>query len=306
MAFTPGKRIWMNGKLVAWDDARIHVLSHVVHYGSSVFEGIRCYETPRGSAVLRLREHVLRLFDSAKIYRMPIPYSVDNIVAACLEVVRANGLASCYIRPVVFRGYGDVGVNPLGCPVDIAIATWGWGAYLGAEALERGVDVQVSSWNRIAPNTLPALAKAGANYANSQLIKLEALANGFAEGIALDTQGFVSEGSGENLFLVRQGRIITPPLGASILPGITRASVITLAKEAGIEVVEQRVPREAMYVADELFFSGTAAEITPIRSVDRVEIGAGAPGPVTKRLSASFRAILTGEVPDRHGWMEAV
>jgi branched-chain amino acid aminotransferase len=237
---------------------------------------------------------------------MPIPYTVDQTVAACLETVRANGFRACYIRPVAFRGYGDVGVNPHGCPVDLVIAAWGWGAYLGAEALERGVEVQVSSWTRLAPNTLPALAKAGANYANSQLIKMEALANGFAEGVALDSQGFVSEGSGENIFLVRDGRLATPPLGASVLPGITRASVILLAREQGIEVMEQRVPREALYIADELFFTGTAAEITPIRSVDRIEVGEGCPGPLTRRLDAAFRAILTGEAEDRHGWLEAV
>ena len=306
MAFTPSRQIWMNGSLVPWEEARIHVLSHVVHYGSSVFEGIRCYETERGSCVFRLREHVQRLADSAKVYRMPLPYSVDALVAACLETVRASGLASCYIRPVAYRGFGEVGLSPLGCPVEVAIAVWGRGAYLGADALERGVDVQVSSWTRLAPNTLPTLAKAGANYANSQLIKMEAIANGFAEGIALDAQGYVSEGSGENLFVVRGGRLVTPPIGASILPGITRASVMVLAKEAGLEVAEQRVPREALYLADELFFTGTAAEITPIRSVDRVEIGGGEPGAITRRLISLFRAILSGEAEDRYGWMEPV
>ncbi len=306
MAFTPSRRIWMNGSLVPWEEARIHVLSHVVHYGSSVFEGIRCYETRRGPAVFRLREHVRRLFDSAKVYRMPLPYSTDAIVAACRETVRDSGLASCYIRPFAYRGFGDVGVNPLGCPVEVVIAVWGWGAYLGAAALEEGVDVQVSSWTRLAPNTLPTLAKAGANYANSQLIKMEALANGFAEGIALDSQGYVSEGSGENLFVVRGGRLVTPPMGASILPGITRASVISLAGDAGLEVVEQRVPREALYLADELFFTGTAAEITPIRSVDRIEIGSGEPGPITRKLVAAFRGILSGDAEDPHGWMEPV
>ena len=306
MAFTPSKLIWMNGKLMPWDEARIHVLSHVVHYGSSVFEGIRCYDTKRGPAVFRLREHVKRLFDSAKIYRMPIPYSADQIAAACLETVKANGFRACYIRPVAFRGYGDVGVNPQGCPVDVVIAVWGWGAYLGSEALERGVEVQVSSWTRLAPNTLPAMAKAGANYANSQLIKMEALANGFAEGIALDSHGFVSEGSGENLFLVRDGKVATPPLDSSVLPGITRASVIVLAREMDLEVVEERVPREALYLADELFFTGTAVEITPVRSVDRIEVGPGRPGPVTKRIDAAFRAILSGEADDRHGWLEPV
>jgi branched-chain amino acid aminotransferase len=306
MAVTPSKLIWMQGKMVAWEDARIHVLSHAVHYGSAVFEGIRCYQTRRGSAVFRLREHIRRLLDSARIYRMPVPFSFDDLVAACVETVRANGFQACYIRPLVYRGYGDVGVNPHGCPVEVAIATWSWGAYLGAEAAAQGVDVQVSSWTRIAPNTLPALAKTSANYANSQLIKMEALANGYVEGIALDSQGYVSEGSGENLFMVREGRVITPPVGASVLPGITRDSIITLASDLGLVVTEARIPREALYIADELFFTGTAAEITPIRSVDRVTVGGGTPGPVTTTLEAAFRAILTGESPDRHGWLYPV
>jgi branched-chain amino acid aminotransferase len=306
MSLTPSKLIWMNGNLVRWEDARIHVLSHVVHYGSSVFEGIRCYDTKRGPAVFRLPEHVKRLFGSARIYRMPIPYTQEQTVAACLETVKGNGFRACYIRPVAFRGYGDIGVNPHGCPVDLVIATWAWGSYLGAEAVERGVDVQVSSWTRLAPNTLPAMAKAGANYANSQLIKMEAIANGYVEGIALDTDGYVSEGSGENLFLVRDGGIVTPPVGDSILPGITRASIIALALELKLEVVEQRIPREALYLADELFFTGTAAEITPVRSVDRIEVGAGRPGPITGRLDEAFRAILSGATEDRHGWLVPV
>ncbi len=306
MSIKPTQRIWMNGTLVPWEDARIHVLSHVVHYGSSVFEGIRCYDTKRGSAVFRLPEHIRRLFDSARIYRMPIPFTQEAIVEASLETVRANDIRACYIRPVAYRGYGDVGVNPLGCPVDVAIAVWDWGAYLGAGALENGVEVQVSSWTRIAPNTLPALAKAAANYANSQLIKLEAIGNGFVEGIALDATGYVSEGSGENLFLVRDGRIVTPPLGASVLPGITRISVIALAREMDIEVVEEKIPREALYIADELFFTGTAAEITPVSGVDRIPVGAGRPGPVTRRLAAALRAVMTGEAEDRHGWLMPV
>lgn len=306
MAIAPSRSIWMNGSLVPWGDAKIHVMSHVIHYGSSVFEGIRCYATRRGTAAFRLRDHLRRLKDSAKIYRMQVPYSLEQLAAACAETVRDNGLEACYVRPVIYRGYGDVGVNPHGCPVDVAIAVWSWGAYLGAEALDQGVDVQVSSWTRFAPNTLPALAKAGANYANSQLIKMEALANGYVEGIALDTQGYLSEGSGENLFVVRDGRIATPPLGASILPGITRASAITLARDAGIPVVEERLPREALYVADEVFFTGTAAEITPVRSVDRIAVGEGRPGPVTKRLQAAFAAILRGDAEDRHGWLTAI
>lgn len=306
MAFTPAKRIWMDGEFVDWDSARIHVLSHVVHYGSSVFEGIRCYDTPSGPAVFRLRDHIRRLFGSARIYRMTIPYTEDEIVEVCRRAVVENDLRACYIRPVVYRGYGSMGVDPRPCPVRVAIAVWGWGAYLGEDALESGVDVQVASWSRMAPNTFPALAKSGANYANSQLIKLEAVTNGYAEGIALDVDGFISEGSGENLFLVRGGRVHTPADSSSILSGITRASVITLLREQGVEVEEGRLPRDMLYLADELFFTGTAAEITPIRSVDRIPVGAGRPGPVTRGVQESLSAILTGQAEDRHGWMHAV
>ncbi|GAB4430542.1 MAG: branched-chain amino acid transaminase [Chloroflexi bacterium OHK40] len=298
--------IWFNGKLVPWDEARIHVLSHVVHYGTSFFEGIRCYETPRGTAVFRLTPHIRRLIDSARIYRTELPYTQEQLVAAVKETVRANRLRAGYIRPVVYRGYGEIGVNPLNNPVEVAIATIEWGKYLGAEAMEQGVDVCVSSWQRFAPNTMPALAKAGGNYMNSQLIKMEALANGYAEGIALDPGGHVSEGSGENLFVVRDGVVYTPPVSSSILSGITRETVITLLGELGVEVREQVIPRELLYVADELFFTGTAAEVTPIRSVDRVRIGAGRRGPITGEVQAAFFAVVQGERDDRYGWLEYV
>ncbi|RMD82468.1 MAG: branched-chain amino acid transaminase [Chloroflexi bacterium] len=296
--------IWFNGELVEWDKATIHVMAHVIHYGTSFFEGIRCYETPQGPAIFRLTPHMQRLIDSATIYRTTIPYTLDQLVAAVKETVRANRLRSGYIRPVVFRGYGEIGVNPLNNPVEVAIATIEWGKYLGAEAMEQGVDVCISSWNRFAPNTMPALAKAGGNYMNSQLIKMEALTNGYAEGIALDADGHVSEGSGENLFLVRNGIVYTPPLTSSILSGITRDTVMTLLRDLGIEVREQILPREMLYLADELFFTGTAAEITPIRSVDRIPIGTGRRGPITAAVQAAFFGIVQGEQPDRYGWLE--
>lgn len=296
--------IWFNGELVEWDKATIHVLSHVVHYGTSFFEGIRCYETPRGTAIFRLTPHMRRLVESAKIYRTAIPYSLEQLVAAVKETVRANQLRAGYIRPVVFRGYGEIGVNPLANPVEVAIATIEWGKYLGAEAMEQGVDVCVSSWNRFAPNTMPAMSKAGGNYMNSQLIKMEAVANGYAEGIALDSNGQVSEGSGENLFVVRDGVAYTPPASASILSGITRDTVITLLGELGVEVRQQIIPREMLYLADELFFTGTAAEVTPIRSVDRVTVGGGRRGPITGQVQAAFFAVVGGEREDRHGWLE--
>ncbi|WP_054684189.1 branched-chain amino acid transaminase [Rhodothermus marinus] len=297
--------IWFNGKLVPFEEAKIHVLSHVVHYGSSVFEGIRCYNTARGPAVFRLREHMRRLIDSARIYRMEVPYTLEELEAAALETVRASGLKACYIRPVVFRGMGSLGVNPLKNPVEVAIAVWDWGAYLGDEALEQGVDVQVSTWNRMAPNTLPAMAKAGANYANAALVKMEAVLNGYSEGIMLSVDGYVAEGSGENLFLVRDGIIYTAPLTLSILPGITRDAVITLARDLGYTVIEQPIPREALYIADELFFTGTAAEITPIRSVDRYTIGQGRRGPVTEALQRAFFEIVR-EGKDPYGWLTFV
>ncbi|MEW5701686.1 MAG: branched-chain amino acid transaminase [Candidatus Zixiibacteriota bacterium] len=299
-------KIWMNGRFVDWDDAKIHVLSHVVHYGSSVFEGLRCYKTQRGPAVFRLQEHTRRLFNSAKIYRMEIPYTPQDLNAATLELIALNRLDECYIRPIAYRGYRELGVNPAGCPVDVAIAAWKWGKYLGPEALERGVDVCVSSWNRMAPNTFPAMAKSGANYMNSQLIKLEALAHGYVEGIALDASGHVSEGSGENIFIVQNSVLITPPFGSSILPGITRNSVIALADELRIKVIEEEIPREALYVCDEAFFTGSAAEITPIASVDKVQVGSGRRGPITRQLQERFFAILSGEAPDRYNWLTPI
>jgi branched-chain amino acid aminotransferase len=304
---TPTEKIWHNGRFIRWDEATIHVLSHVVSYGSSVFEGIRCYSTPNGPAIFRLREHVRRMADSAKIYRMEnLGFSADQLAEAMLELIRVNKMDACYIRPIVLRGYGEVGVNPLKNPIDVYIACWEWGKYLGEEAIAEGVDVCVSSWTRLAPNTLPALAKAGANYMNSQLIKMEALANGYSEGIALDSAGYVSEGSGENIFVVRDGKIHTPPLGASVLPGITRDAILTLARDLGIPLVETIVPREMLYIADEVFFSGTAAEITPIRSIDRIPVGKGRRGPVAERLQKEFFGIVNGATPDRYGWLSPV
>ena len=303
----PTEKIWFNGRLIGWNDAKIHVLSHVVSYGSSVFEGIRCYDTAQGPSIFRLREHVRRMIDSAKIYRMDnVGFTQEQLAEAMVELVRVNGLSACYIRPIVLRGYGDIGVYPCNNPVDVYIACWEWGKYLGEEGLEEGVDVCVSSWTRMAPNTLPALAKAGGNYLNSQLVRMEAKENGYVEGIVLDTSGYVSEGSGENIFIVRDGKIYTPPLGASVLPGITRDSVLKLAEAAGIPLVETLIPREMLYIADEIFFSGTAAEITPIRSVDRIKIGPGRRGPITAKLQDMFFGIVKGTAPDQFGWLTPV
>ncbi len=306
MPVTKTDLIWMDGKLVPWDQANIHILSHVIHYGSGLFEGIRVYRTKSGPAALRLGEHVDRLFNSAKIYRFKMPWTREQVVQACLETVKANKLEECYIRPLVYRGYGEVGVNPLKNPVNLAIAVWPWGAYLGAEALEQGVDVMVSSWNRMAPNTTPATAKATANYMNSQLMKMEAIEYGFAEGISLDVFGYVSEGSGENIFVVQNGRILTPPLYASILPGITRDGVMRLAREMKIPIEEQQIPRGALYTADEIFFTGTASEVTPVRSVDKIPVGNGRRGPVTEKLQKAYLAICRGEQPDQFGWLTPV
>jgi branched-chain amino acid aminotransferase len=308
MANSPetAKKIWHNGKMIEWDDAQIHIMSHVVHYGSALFEGIRCYATPSGPAVFRLREHIARLHDSCHIYRMPLGFSVDQLVEACLEVVRVNGFKECYLRPVAFRGYGPFGVNPLGNPVEVYIASWVWGKYLGQEAIEEGVDVCVASWARMHNNTLPPTAKSAANYMNSQLIKMEAITNGYVEGIALDTEGNVSEGSGENIFLVRNGVLYTPPLGSAVLPGITRNSVMQIARNLGYEVVEQVIPRAALYIADEIFFTGTAAEITPIRSIDRIQVGAGKRGPITAILQKEFFAITSGEKEAPGHWLDFV
>jgi branched-chain amino acid aminotransferase len=305
-------KVWKNGEFLNWDDARIHVMSHVVNYGSSVFEGIRCYETEQGPAVFRLKEHMQRLLNSAKIYRMDPAYSRDQLCDAAVSLIEQSDLDHCYLRPIVFRGLDgqkpSFGVNPLNNPIDTYIATWQWGKYLGEEALENGIDVCVSSWTRITSNSMPAMAKAGANYMNSQLIKMEALLGGFSEGIALDDRGYVSEGSGENIFLVNNGKLITPPLGASILPGITRDSVIQIAREIGIEVVETSIQRSALYLADEVFFTGTAAEITPIRSVDRIAIGAGRRGEMTARLQEEFFKVIRAERPAPFGsdWLTFV
>lgn len=305
-SMTPTEKIWHNGRFIAWDEAKIHVLSHVVSYGSSVFEGVRCYDTQRGPAIFRLKEHTRRLLDSAKIYRMPVPFTLEQLTEAQVELVRVNRLRSCYIRPIVLRGYGTMGVMPGTNPVEVFLACWEWGKYLGEEAMTQGVDVCVSSWNRMAPNTLPALAKAGGNYLNSQLIRMQADLDGYAEGIALDRDGYVSEGSGENIFVIRDGRIHTPPLAASVLPGITRDTILTLAREAGIPVVEMNIPREMLYIADEIFFTGTAAEVTPVRSVDRIPVGSGRRGPVTEQLQKAFFDIVEGRVEDRHGWLTPV
>jgi branched-chain amino acid aminotransferase len=306
MAFSGTGKIWMNGSLVDWADATIHIASHVVHYGSGVFEGARCYSTPLGSACFRLDAHMRRLLDSCRIYRMEPRIDLPAITDAVLETIRANGFKACYIRPIVYRGYNELGVNPLPCPVDAAIMTWEWGAYLGKDALENGVDVRVSSWARPAANTFPTLAKSSANYANSQLIKMEAMSDGYSEGIALDTSGYLSEGSGQNLFIVRDGIIYTPPLTASILPGITRDSVLALAADLGFRVREEMLPRELLYICDEAFFVGTAVEITPIRSVDKVAVGKGRRGPITEALQTAFFDVINGEAPDRHGWLSYV
>ena len=303
MPIQPTEKIWRNGQLIPWEQANIHVMSHVVHYGSSVFEGIRCYGQPSGAAIFRLPEHMQRLIDSAKIYRMTLPYSLDELCAAVVDVVENNGVAPCYIRPIAIRGYGEIGVNPTGSPIEIFIANFPWGKYVAGHG---GADVCISSWNRLAPNTMPALAKAGANYMNSQLIRMEADINGYAEGIGLDVNGLVSEGSGENIFVVRNGVLYTPPLSNSALSGITRDSVVTLARHLGLPVVEQSIPRELLYIADEVFFTGTAAEVSPIRSIDRILIGDGNPGAITKQIADEFFGIANGLKPDRFGWLTPV
>jgi len=299
-------KIWHNGRWILWDDAKLHVLTHAVSYGSAVFEGIRCYETPQGPAIYRLREHMQRLINSARIYRMEFPYSLDDFCNVASELVRVNKMSACYVKPIALRGYGEVGVNPLNSPVEIYMACWEWGAYLGPDALSKGVDVCVSSWTRIAPNTLPAMSKAAANYMNSQLIRMEASLNGFADGIALDSNGHVSEGSGMNVFLIHDGALITPPLAASILPGITRDSIVTLAEDLKIPVRESIIPREMLYLVDEVFFVGTAVEVTPIRSIDKIIIGKGVAGPVTRRIQEEFFAVTSGRKPDIHNWLTPV
>ena len=299
-------KIWHNGKFIHWDDAQIHVLSHVVGYGSAVFEGIRCYDTPNGPSIFRMKEHMQRLINSAKIYRMELPYSVEDFGNAACELVRLNKMGACYVKPIVLRGYGEVGVNPLGSPIESYIACWSWGAYLGPEALAKGVDVCVSTWTRIAPNTLPAMSKAAANYMNSQLIRMEAVVNGFSEGIALDSDGHISEGSGMNVFLVHDNTLFTPPLAASILPGITRDTIVKLATDLHITVKESVIPREMLYIADEVFFVGTAVEVTPIRSIDKIVVGKGCAGPITRTLQEEFFAITSGKKADRHNWLTPV
>jgi branched-chain amino acid aminotransferase len=306
MAITKVDKIWMNGKWVPWEDAKIHVLSHVAHYASSVFEGIRCYDAKGGPAIFRLDDHVDRLMHSARIYRMELPFTRDQIRQVCIDVVAVNDLKSCYLRPLIYRGYENLGVNPFGSPVEVAVAAFPWGKYLGEDALTKGVAVKISSWWRISPNTLPAMAKASANYMNSQLMKMEALVDGYDEAVALDVSGFVSEGSGQNLFAVVKGELVTPPLHNSILAGITRDTVMTLAREQGVPVREAVLPREMLYVADEVFLAGTAVEVTPVHSVDRISVGDGKPGKITRALQDAFFGVVRGEVSDRHRWLTAV
>lgn len=298
--------IWKDGEFLAWEETRVHLLSLAVQFGSSVFEGIRAYDTPRGPAIFRLDTHIRRLFDSCTIYRMPPQHSRADLEEACRATVRKNGLRDCYIRPTVIRGYGSAGLNPAASPVESYVAAWPWGTYLGPDALERGVDVCTSSWTRAAPNTFPVSAKAAGHYVNAQLIKMQALADGYVEGIALGPNGLVSEGSGQNLFLVRDGTLITPFLDGTSLAGITRDAILVMARDMGIPVREQHVPRESLYVADELFFTGTASEVTPIRSVDRIEVGTGRAGPVTLRLQKAFLQLVKGESDDPHGWLTYV
>jgi branched-chain amino acid aminotransferase len=306
MGFPGTGKIWMNGSMVDWRDANIHIASHVIHYGSAVFEGARCYDTVRGPACFRLDAHIRRLIDSARIYRMESPFDLATLSEAVLDLIRVNKFRACYIRPLIYRGYDSLGVNPFPCPVDAAIMLWEWGSYFSKEAIEEGLDVKVSSWSRMAPNTMPAMAKSVANYANSQLIKMEAVLDGYAEGIALDVDGNLSEGSGQNLFVVRDGTIFTPPVGSSILSGITRDSVMTVARDLGFEVRESVLPREMLYVADEVFFAGTAVEVTPIKSVDKITVGRGRRGPITEAVQQRFFQIVRGEADDTHGWLQFV
>ena len=303
MALQPADKIWFDGELIPWEQATIHIASHVLHYGSSVFEGIRAYDTTNGTAIFCLGQHIDRLYNSCKIFRMEIPYAKEQLKQAIVETVKTNHDRACYIRPLVFRGYGSLGINPLPCPVQVAVITFEWGRYLGPEAIEQGVDVGVSSWTRLAPNTLPAAAKIGGQYVNSQLMAMEAQHRGYVEGIALDSNGYLSEGSGENLFVIKNDQILTPPVAASILQGVTRNCVITLAESAGYAVHQEMIPRELLYIADEAFFTGTAAEITPIRTVDGITIGAGRRGPITESLQKEFFGITSGDIRDRYGWL---
>ena len=306
MKLTETEFIWHDGEFVRWQDATVHVLSHSMQFGSSAFEGIRCYSTPRGPAIFRLEDHLERLITSCRIYRMEVPYSVDELVAACCELVERNKLDACYLRPMVVRGYGAAGMVPFDSPIEVYLPCWPWGAYLGEGALENGVDACVSSWHRMAPNTIPAMAKIAGNYLSGQLIKMEALANGFAEAIALSPDGMISEGSGQNTFLVSDGTIFTPPVNGTLLSGITRASIVTLARDAGIPVVEQPLPREMLYACDEIFLTGTASEVTPVRSVDRLKVGSGRVGPITQQLQQKFLDLVRGVGEDRYGWLTYV
>jgi branched-chain amino acid aminotransferase len=306
MAIQATEKIWHNGKFIPWHDAQIHVMSHVINYGSSVFEGIRCYSHSDGPAIFRLREHMQRLLDSAKIYRIEPDYSLEQLCGAACDLVASNGVWPCYVRPIVMRGYGEAGVNPFNSPTEVYMTNYPWGKYLGHGDVSEGVEACVSSWSRIAPNTMPAMSKAGANYMNSQLIKMEAIVNGYVEGIALDVNGFVSEASGANIFVVRKGRLLTPPLGNSVLPGITRDAIITLAQDIDVEVAEQMIPREMLYISEEVFFCGTASEITPIKSIDKIEVNHGKTGPVTLALQREFFSIVNGKEKDRHNWFTRV
>ncbi len=308
MAIQQPEHIWFNGKVMPWQNAQVHVLTHAIHYGSSVFEGIRAYDTPNGTHIFRLTDHILRLYDSAKIYRMDIPYAFNDVIEACKEIVRVNHLKQAYLRPIAFMGYGGgIGIVPAdGCPIDVAIAAFEWGAYLGAGTQETGVDIGVSSWNRLAPNTMPTAAKAGGNYLSSALIAREARRHGYQEGVALDANNYVSEGAGQNIFLAKKKVLYTPPATASILPGLTRDTVITLAQHAGYKVVEAPVAREALYLADEIFLVGTATEIVPVKSVDGLTVGKGKRGPVTEHLQKQFFGLFNGQTPDLWGWLEPV
>jgi branched-chain amino acid aminotransferase len=303
---SPTSFIWRDGTFIDWDAAQIHVLAHSVQFGSAVFEGIRCYDTPKGPAVFRLREHLKRMMNSCKIYRMPVKYSIDELVEATRELVRRNKIDSCYIRPMVLRGFGAAGMVPFESPIETYLPCWPWGAYLGADALDKGVDACVASWHRVAPNTIPAMAKIAGNYLGGQLIKMEALANGFEEAIALGPDGMVSEGSGQNVFAVDGGMLYTPPIDGTLLPGITRDTVLRLAEEEGIRVQVQPLSREVLYTSDELFVCGTASELTPVRSVDRLPVGDGTVGPVTKRLQKRFLDIVNGREKDTRGWLTFV
>ncbi len=306
MAISETKWIWRDGEFIKWNDAQVHVLSHSMQFGSAIFEGIRCYSTPKGPAVFRLREHLTRLLNSCKIYRMDIKYSMEELVSASVALLAKNEVASVYFRPMVIRGYGASGMVAYESPIEVYLSCWPWGAYLGDDAIENGVDACISSWNRVAPNTIPAVAKIAGNYLSGQLIKMEALDKGFQEGIALSPGGMVSEGSGQNIFMVHGGVLYTPPIDGTLLTGITRDTVIKLANDAGLTVMEKPIPRDVLYIADEIFLSGTASEVTPVRSIDKLKVGDGKVGPITRLLQKEYLAICKGEIADRHGWLTMV